>query len=375
MTATFPLGAERNGDTATGALDVRLHGVTLRLETDHPPLLGHARRHLGDLTGPTSATPDLIVRCAWSEGRWDPESHPFGPAPRREVVGKRMLGSADELIWLDTRRMPGLQLRFRREPATWRFDAAYRYAPKVGKQGPVPDYEHKRYFSLMSWLVYYPILWFLQRTRGWVPLHASALATPRGGIVIGGLGGVGKTTTCVALLAREDLVLISENLVLTDGTEVHAVPEPVRLDEGGVARLAASMRALVPMPFPGGLKKKLLYQPARRAERAAPLALFLPEFAPRTGLERLDPDHAAEKLIATSRLTLELDDYAAYAAALDMHWPDAAHAARRATAARELAHRAPCFRLFIDRSSGTDPVVDAVLRGIGDTARHEARTT
>ncbi|TMQ70246.1 MAG: hypothetical protein E6K81_13095 [Candidatus Eisenbacteria bacterium] len=38
----------------------------------------------------------------------------------------------------------------------------------------------------MSYLVYYPLLWFLRRTRGLEPLHASALDADAGGVLIGG---------------------------------------------------------------------------------------------------------------------------------------------------------------------------------------------
>jgi hypothetical protein len=135
------------------------------------------------------------------------------------VIGKRMLGNDHELIWLNTLRLPGLQLRFSREGDLLHFDVAYRYHSQ--KIETTPDYEYTKYFSLMSYLVYYPLMWYLENFRGWTILHASALASANGGIIIGGLGGVGKTTTCVALLQRPGISLVSENLIFTDGDFVY----------------------------------------------------------------------------------------------------------------------------------------------------------
>ncbi len=98
-----------------------------------------------------------------------------------------MLGSADELVWLDTLRMKGLQLRFRRQEGRFVFDVAYRFHPKEGKVSELLAYEHKKYFSLMRYLVYHPLIWYLERSRGWTLLHASALDSVEGGINVRGL--------------------------------------------------------------------------------------------------------------------------------------------------------------------------------------------
>src|SRR5262245_11536909 len=131
-----------------------------------------------------------------------------------------MLGNPDELVWLDTQRMQGLQLRMRREPQRWSLEVAYRYHPAAKHPHELDDYRFRKYFSLMSHLVYYPIFWHLERSRGCVLLHASALGTPGGAVLIGGLGGVGKTTLSVALSRTPGFSLRAENLTLADGIHV-----------------------------------------------------------------------------------------------------------------------------------------------------------
>ena len=223
----------------------------------------------------------------------------------------------------------------------------------------------------MSYLVYYPLMWILGRTRGFTPLHASALESERGGILIGGLGGVGKTTTCVALLRRPGVSLVAENLVLTDGEFVYPCYEPVRLDERSLAMLGAAPYGLTPMSFPEGLKDKWLFHVSENAvaQKVTPRALFLPQFSPARYRRALEPDLVAEKLVAMNRLTLELDDFGWFASALDMHWPQAGQAlvmehGQHHGELRGLARATPCFELGIDRTAGVDAVVEDILEAM-----------
>ncbi|MGH7496931.1 MAG: hypothetical protein ACREOO_31670 [bacterium] len=354
-------------------IGVRLHGVTLNLEADHPPLLDYAVTHLHGMVQPPYGTPDLSVKCWWSQREWDEEANPFPSNGGLNVIGKRMLGNAEALIWLDTLKMKGLQLRFRRANEQLHFEVAYCFHPKQKKLESAPEYEYKAYFSLMSYLVYYPMMWYLERTRSWTVLHASALATGESGVMIGGLGGVGKTTTCVALMQCDDMALMSENLIFTDGEFIYPCYEPIRLDEHSLTMLGAppEKAGLMPMAFPEGLKDKWLFHVAQSEllERVRPAILFLPQFSSKSYLIELAPELAVEKILAMNRLTRELDDYGWYAAALDMHWPVANRAAQRVEVLREFVQRIVCFELGIDRSAGVGAVVENIRRVVNSPRR------
>jgi hypothetical protein len=355
-----------NDRAISNRLGVRLHGVNLTLEAEHAPLLAYAAEHLHGLVTAPSAKPELAVKCRWTQGEWDAEANPFPVEGARNVIGKRMLGGKDDLIWLDTLRMKGLQLRFRRVRERWLFDVAYCFHPKKEKLDNLPEYEYKRYFSLMSYLVYYPVIWHLENFRGWTILHASALASARGGIMIGGLGGVGKTTTCVALMQRPGIKLISENIIFTDGEFIYPCYEPIRLDEDSLAMLGENPKGLLSMNFPEGLKDKALFHldPSALSEKVKPAALFLPQFSPRRYLTPLAPDVAAEKILAMNRLTRELDAYGWYAAALEMHWPRIGQAQKRIEVLQRFTQRARCYELGIDRAAGVEAVVEDILKTV-----------
>jgi hypothetical protein len=353
---------------------VTLHGVRLNLHSEHAPLVEYAREHLGGrlpeeggcgLATAPLAHADLEVRCLWSEGPRDDGGNRFPAGDPAEAplerIGKRILGSPDTLVWLDPQRMLGLQLRVRRRERGWAFDVAYRYHPGEKHRGDLQEYEYKKYFSLMSWLVYYPVFWHLERTRGFTLIHAASLSTGMGAVMVGGLGGVGKTTLSMALSREPGFTLGAENLSLTDGETVLPCHEPIRMDPHSLELLGA-MPALHPMRFPAGLKEKHMFhvRPADDGQPWAPRALFLPHFTDRHVI-RLLPGEAAERFLAMNRLTLEVDDYAWFASALDLHWPSPGLTARRTTAVETLARRAACFDLGVDPTAGVAAAVADVL--------------
>ena len=352
------------------SLGVTLHGVRLNLHCEHAPLVDYAREHLGGAAGPATAAlaeADLEVRCLWSEGALDDHAEPAPllagtpPAAPLERIGKRMLGNADELWWLDPQRMLGLQLRVRRRAHGWDFVVAYRYHPGEKHRQDGLEYEYKKFFSLMSYLVHYPVFWHLERTRGFALVHAAALGTPLGAVMVGGLGGVGKTTLSMALSRQPGFTLGAENLTLTDGATVLPCHEPIRLDPRSLELLGA-MPGLTPMRFPAGLKQKHLFhvRPAASEPPWTPRALYLPHFSARR-VTRLSPGEAAERFMAMNRLTLEVDDYVWFSSALDMHWPSPGLTARRTSAVEALTRRAACFDLGVDPTAGVRAAVEDVL--------------
>jgi hypothetical protein len=346
------------------SLGLTLHGVRLNLHANHAPLIDYAREHLGAgsaLAAAPHAEPELEVRGLWSEGERDDTSNPFPVEAPLEQIGKRMLGNADELVWLNPQRMLGLQLRVRRAGRGWRFDVAYRFHPGEKHRHELAEYAFKKYFSLMSYLVHYPVFWHLERTRGCTPVHAAALGTGMGAVLVGGLGGVGKTTLSMALSQQPGFTLGAENLTLTDGSVVLPIHEPIRMDPHSL-ELLGELPGLTPMRFPSGLKAKHLFhvRPAPEGPPWAPRALFLPHFSARR-VTRLTPGEAAERFMAMNRLTLEVDDYTWFASALDMHWPSPGLTARRTSAVESLTRRAACFDLGVDRTAGVAAAVADVL--------------
>ena len=90
-----------------------------------------------------------------------------------------------------------------------------------------------------------------------------------------------------------------------------------------------------------------------------PAVLFLARFANEGFAHRTPPRIACELIKATNVLTLELNDFMWYSAALDLLWPG--ETADVGDSVEALTRNTPCYSLGIDRTAGVGPVVDRVL--------------
>ncbi len=356
-------------EVTRGRIGVKLHGVTLNLSCNFEPLLEYLRHLLDSDVYPAWDAPDLDVTSTWHAGI--PPAERKGPFPDNGVeqeFGKRMRLGDNELVWFDTHRDKDLQLRFRRLGEQTLFDVDYWYHPLPEKLAKSPDYLQRRYFKLARYLVQFPVAWHLERTRCWALLHASAVASGDEAVLVAGPAGAGKTTTCIGLLAHPGVRLVTENLLFTDGEHIFPLREPMRLTDDSLALLTADQRrALVPLVLGGAANHKSLFRLPHGDDDhpVRPAALFIPRFTARGSLAPIAPAMASEVLGATNRLTLELNDYYWYTAALDLLWPAAGHAGHQARVLARLTAHAPCYALGIDRAAGVAPVVDRVLACVG----------
>jgi hypothetical protein len=354
-------------------IGIRAHGVTLNVACDSRALLEAVGEFVPGMVGAACEAPDLSVRARWLAGprergrSWFPESRRLG------AIGNRMHLAPDELVWFKTYRDPDLQLRFRREEGRPAFDVAYCYQPKQKKRVAYPDLERKKFFDLLRYLVHFPLAWHLERTRGWSMIHASAVARGGRAVLVAGPGGAGKTTTCLGLVARARMALLGENLLFCDGARVHPIEEPIRLTEESLAILGDDLTALGPTAIESGSRHKAMFQPRRAGtEPARAAALFLPQFAERGFVRRVQAELACERIAAANRLTLELSDYAWYASALDLLWPQAGRSRTEGEVLRRLTATTPCFELGIEREAGVGPVVDRILCCLDGETKEEA---
>jgi hypothetical protein len=347
--------------TAGADLGVVMHGVTLNLRCAHEPLRRYAAALLGSHVRAPWPHPDLVAEGHWlSPASKAKARRPAFPVAGLDAYGKRMHLGSDQLVWTDTCRDKNLQLRFRREGARTAFDVAYHFLPSPKKLAKYADYEGKKYFDLVQYLVFFPIAWHLRRTRGWELIHASAVADGPRAVLIAGPGGAGKSTTCLALVAHAGMRLLTENLVFCDGEYVYPVAEPIRLTDDSLQLLGDALGTLRDCAA-GPLKQKTMFVPAADPTPSGVRAahVFLARFASPGSVQQLRPPVARDLLRASNRLTLEIDDFEWYAAALDLLWPGTPRAA--GDPIERLTRTTPCHALGIDRAGGVRPVVEQVL--------------
>ena len=155
-----------------------LGSVTVRLTFAGPALLPLLTPALAHLSVDTAAQPDLSV-CVWEQVPLDRAVRPFVPGAARfaregelcMTVGPGRSG----LSLLDCRRNLALY--------------------SIAEAGEIPAYATAAPFL--------DILHWWMRLRGAGIVHAAALGTPTGGVLLVGKGGAGKSTTALACLGEE----------------------------------------------------------------------------------------------------------------------------------------------------------------------------
>jgi hypothetical protein len=349
---------------------VEMQGVRLQLRSDHQEWLDYVPLHLPDHVV-DGGDPHITVDLEWRQGK---DAEPLLEFPGQEKldrIGKRLLAGPNQLVWTNTLRMKNLVLRFELQGEHLHIDAIYHYDPRQKKVDEQPNYRFRKMFSLMSWFVYMPMAWYLEHFRGLYLMHASGLDLNGRGVVIGGVGGVGKTTTGVSLLAQ-GARLVSENLIFHDDERLYSCYEPIRLDDNSVEILGERRDILTRARIPEGSNHKNLYQVDRGkavVDRVDATALFLPRFTGEGFVRPLEIEDCMERLIAFNDLTREVNDFYWFAATLNVLWPTPRSLQKRADTLRTLLQNISLWELGIDRSQGVAPVVQAiqerVLAGAG----------
>lgn len=238
-----------------------LHGVRLRLESEQPAFIDYACVALEPWLVDDRGRFDIRSRLEWrdgvpprggegGEGGFDPIIWTRRP-DRDFYIGE---GGAQ---WLRIDDFPDLKMQLAMREDSMDLVGRYFFHLAAGStaeslrrlrhRSQLDQLRGRRFSTLLYYLFYHPLIWWLSRGAGWNVLHAGAVTTRIGAVVLVGMPGCGKSTLSVAMLADADQRMLSDNLVLHDGERVMACPELLLLDErsrrlagAGSARLVAT---------------------------------------------------------------------------------------------------------------------------------------
>jgi len=364
-----------------------MHGVRVRLESELPAFIDYARAALEPYVAPDAGRFDIRSRLQWREGQ---------PPRKAAKDGKtKAEGAFEDIVW--TRR-PDRDLYIGEKGAQWlriddfrdlqmelamrdeSIELNGRYFFHLSGGGSVESLQRfrhrskleemrgRRFSTLLYYLFYHPLLWWLSRGAGWQVLHGGAIATPIGAIVLAGMPGCGKSTLSVAMLADPRHRMISDNLVLHDGANVMACPELLLLDENS-RRLAGAGAAKLVATGERRVFARDAYRIADVELSPQPAAALLHvERASEFALTPLDPGESAARLRAANTMAKEVRRISIMNEVLDV-----VSGARRydeATAAERLAHAVPSFALLVPPVSdlvafARDRVLAELYAGLG----------
>jgi hypothetical protein len=353
------------GEPLGSSTELEIHGVRIRFSSNRADLVAYVPAHLGGFQALGPGSPQIEVNAVWLEQEEPETGDAFGGRAALERLGKRMREGPDELVWFEILTAKGLQLRFRLSGEHLAVDARVHVDPEKRKARKRDPARAREYFRAMTHLLYYPLAWYLEHFRGLYLLHASAVELGGRALLFGGVGGVGKSTTSVALLCRAGAGFLSESLVFHDGHRVFGCYEPIRIAERGLELLGETRGALIEAEIsPGAKSKRVFHVAPSRLVQSAPIgAIFLPRFGSPAGLRRLDPEPSLDRLLAINTQSRKVNDYTYFASALEMKWPRPGRAAGRVARLEALLGSALLYELTLDPGSGLERVLECVREG------------
>lgn len=324
-----------------------LHGVLGILETDYAPFLGYARTALAALPAGDEAIPDIVTRLYWNT--LPPKLWNDGQVRR---WGRRLLQTGERILLTEVPELPGLQLEASWENGKLVLNAYYRaishrkrFAQRLGRT------EARLFAILTYYLAYFPLIHFLEQTRGWHLLHGAAVSQPKGGILIGGLPGSGKSTFSLALLADPQTQLLSDNLILFDAEKIYACPETVHLSQSSqnLLPVEARQRLVETGRVYSHERRDHALDEEARAWETRPRAIILLHLGPQANCRNISSEVAEERLHTFDWMAKEINAYSQFAAPLELIAPQPGVSGRRKETLAALVSQAACFELQLEQ--------------------------
>lgn len=356
--------------------DLTLADVRVHFACDHRELAEYAGAHLGPLLHPGETLPaDVTARLRWHEGH--PPVDPAAAYPdlrALERVDRDLYIGVGRALWLRVDDARDLHLRFEWDGSRLHVDGDYyhRLSTRAGSdrvrrlvfRRQLGALRRKRFTRLLYYLVYYPAFWWAERVRGLHPIHAGAVDTPAGALVLAGPSGVGKSTLTVALATTAGAAMLSDTFVLHDGPVIWGVPEPVLLDAWSRAWLGEAAQRLSHVPTHRyALHRTGHVAPSDRLRaQARATVVVLPRRAPTRVVREISGQDAILRIDAYDDIVNDLRRYRAFAAVLELLAPVGLSRARWQSLER-LAASTRCFEIGLTADMTRDEAID-LLRSV-----------
>ncbi len=356
-----------------------LHGVSITLESDLEEFATYVRRATAPFTSSDAPRFSVHSRLKWHEGPPPADPALAFPGSRWSWRPDRDLYLGEgEAQWLRIDDFPALQLAVR-----WAGDSMEligRYHFQIGGDGWIERmrrlrYGHRldrlrarRFSTLLYYLVYHPMLWWLSRVNGWHVLHAGAVAQGAEALVFSGMPGCGKSTLVVALLADPSRFMLSDNLLLHDREAVHACPELLLLDPPSRERAGPGARRLVATGERRVYGREAYRPDSTVQDRVRPVAIFNLGRGSRTECTLLEPERAVRLLQANNVMAKEVRRIEIMDRVLDC--VAQTEAPEQGADLRAMLERVPCYALWIAADAPLDGVIrDHVLPAVSRRTR------
>jgi hypothetical protein len=243
-----------------------------------------------------------------------------------QKIARNIWLKKDAIFLSEIEKCPGLQIKLRRKNNKLFLDAYFYHATARLKDKMFSHFKFNkisREFRLISftyYLVYYPFFYYLERFCGLCLLHAAAVEYNKIGVLIPGLGGIGKSTISLGSLASNGYRFISDNIILFNKEKIYPFPEYIGLDAKSLGMLAKLKDLLIPQKSIVFSHNRVYYhlKQSSTSREADPKYLFWLQLSNINQVLPLNKETCAKYLLNMNLLAKELREYYVIASAIDL---------------------------------------------------------
>ena len=342
-------------------MDFSLLNVRLRFDTQNSELSDFLRHHSDIVIDkPGDSQPDICVTL--KEDKWQLD--------KKAIRVSRNIWIGESSVFIsEIERFPGLKISARVENYALHIDAFFQNKD-ISLPGrilmflkPNTRYKEVLYIGLYYYLILMPLFYYLEHFNQTFLLHASSVAINGNGIILSGLGGIGKSTFSLGTLALKDSRFLSDNLIFFDDKKIYSCPEPIALDNNSLDMLHNIKDKLLPqdIEYSHGRKWYQLKSDATTSESAAS-HLFWLQWGNEVNVVPIQKDICINNLLNINLLAKEIREYSILSAAFNLGLPSLIHPNTKYDVLSNLLSTVHCYALQIKPKGDINT---AILETIG----------
>ena len=345
-------------------MDCKLLGVCLRLHSEQKELADFIRDYAGLQTNFSGERdPDICVNFKVNDH--------FQVGKNYRRISRNIWLSKSSVFISEIERFPGLKLEAKIEEGRF-----YVNAFLVDKNQSVlrkmishliskENYKDYKFIGLLYYIIFIPFFYYLERFRNLFLLHASAIKYHEKGVILSGLGGIGKSTFSLGTLLLKGCTFISDNLIFYDYQNIYSCPEPIALDTRSIDILKDVTNLLIPKRFEF-THGRMLYKIKQEAisSEAIPKYLFWLQCGNENKILPLDKDTCIRHLSNINLLAKEVREYYILAAAFDLVLPKSLSRNSYGKTLTSLLSSVDCFVLQFKPGDDLETVFNKTLNRV-----------
>ena len=277
----------------------------------------------------------------------------------------------NEILITEIERFPGLKLRIALDSKILRVDAflADNSPNSIGnllKSWLVKNkHNHIKHIGLVYYLIYLPFLYYMERFKNLFLMHAGAIEFKQQGIILVGLGGIGKSTFSLGSMHAASCKFLSDNIIFHNGTKIYHFPEPIAMDSNSKGFIGNVQKHLQPINIPSSHNRMYYHvRPDYCCSATIPKSIFWLQWGDANKIKPLAKDDCIKKIIKINLLAKELREYYILAAALDLAFPQPLSKNVYAESLSSLVSTLDCYTLQIKPGDTIQTVFNATIADI-----------